>query len=175
MALKVAIFILALGLFLFMGMALLNVEAQREKVEVLTEGLAKLQAGGAGPGTAGAAASGGRLATFDGTTPVLFDAANASSSQAVAVPGDPGGDIQLAVVTVTGVEGANGALVPLSSPAVLVQKGVAQEVRGGCSVEAPPTAAWVLSLQGPALQVQSRDCVGSRGGLRPLLKVTVFR
>jgi hypothetical protein len=173
MALKVAIFILALGLFLFMGMALLNVEAQREKVGVLEEQLAKLQGGPAGP--AGGAGPGGKLVTFDGTTPALFEAANASSAQAVAVPGDPGGDLQLAVVTLTGVEGANGALVPLVSPAVLVQKGVAQEVRGGCSVEAPPTAAWVLSLQGAALQVQSRDCVGSRGGLRPLLKVTVFR
>src|SRR5687768_6610351 len=125
MALKVAIFILALGLFLFMGMALLNVEAQREKVGVLAEELTKLQAGAAGQGTAGAAGTGGRLATFDGTTPVLFDATNASSPQALAVPGDPGGDIQLAVVTLTGVEGANGALVPLVSPAVLVQKGVA--------------------------------------------------
>ena len=56
-------------------------------------------------------------------------------------------------------------MVPLSAPAVLVQKGVAQEVRGGCSVDAPPTGAWLLSLQGAGLQVASRDCV-ARSGLR---------
>jgi hypothetical protein len=173
MVLKVAIFILALGLFLFMGMALLNVEAQRTQIGVLKEEIAKLQPG-ASPGVAGQPAAGaGRVITFDGTAPALFDPANAATPQAVPIPGPPAGEIQLAVVTVTGVEGAGGVVVPLSAPAILVQKGVAQEVRGGCSVDAPPTGAWVLSLQGAGLQVASRDCV-ARTGLRPLLKVTLL-
>jgi hypothetical protein len=174
MVLKVAIFILALGLFLFMGMALLNVEAQRTQIAVLQEDMAKLQPG-AGPGAAGQPAAGAsRVVTFDGTVEALFDAASGAAPQAVPIPGSPAGELQLAVVTVTGVEGAGGVVVPLSAPAVVVQKGVVREVRGGCSVDAPPTGAWLLSLQGAGLQVASRDCV-ARSGLRPLLKVTVFQ
>jgi hypothetical protein len=176
MVLKVAIFVLALGLFIFMGMALLNVEAQRSQIAILNEEMAKLNAG-AGPAAApGAAAPAGvgRVLTFDATAPQLFEPANATTPQAVAIPGGGSADLQLAVVTLTGVEGANGVTVPLSAPAVVVQKGVAQEVRGGCSVDAPATGAWILTVQGPALQVQSRDCVG-RAGLRPLMKITVFQ
>lgn len=176
MALKIAILILALGLFVFMGMALLNVEAQRAQVAILGEQMARLQAAG-GPASAPGASGGGsgRVATFDAVPPAFFDPANAATPQVIPVQPATGSgtDIQLAAVTLVGVEGASGVL-PLTSPAVLVQKGVAQEIRGGCSVDAPPTGAWVLSLQGAGLQVASRDCV-ARSGLRPRLKVTVFQ
>jgi hypothetical protein len=177
MVLKGAIFLLALGLFVFMGMALLNVEAQRTQIAILNEQMAKLQPGpGASPAAAGpAAGTAGRVITFDAAPPALFDGASASTPQAMPAPGSPAGEIQLAVVTLTGVEGANGVMVPLSAPAVLIQKGVSQEVRGGCSVDSPPTGAWVLSLQGASLQVASHDCAGARGGLRPHMKITVFQ
>src|SRR6185436_12081673 len=165
MVLKVAIFVLALGLFVFMGMALLNVEAQRTQIAILNEEMTKLHpspGAAAAPG-APAATGSGRVVTFDATAPALFEPANAHTPQAVPIPGGGAAELQLAVVTLTGVEGANGVTVPLTAPAVILQKGVAQEVRGGCSVDAPATGAWVLTVQGPALQVASRDCVGHAG------------
>lgn len=169
--LKVAILVLVLGLLVLMGMALLNTEAQRTQIALLEADVKKLQGG---PGSV-ESAGGARAMTFDATTPALFEAANAATPQLVAVQPRTGSasEIQLAVVTLMGVEGAGGVVQPVNQTLIL-QKGLVREVVGVCGAEAP-AGAWIFVLEGSSLKIASRDCPYTHGGLRPQLKLTIVQ
>jgi hypothetical protein len=126
------------------------------------------------PAAAPATAPAAPAQTYE-ATPLGFFSSTSSQPQVVTLPLPPGTAPRGAQVVVVAVEGEGVAPVALPSPQprLTLQPGVPQSMFGLC--QGPEGAAWVFTLEGATVRIESRDCRYPVRGLRPRIRVTVLQ
>lgn len=130
-------------------------------------GLAQLPDGSAAEAPAAAE-------TYEAAPPGYFSQASVGPlSVSLPLPkGTAPHDVQIVIVAVEG-EGVPAVALPSPQPTVTLQPGVPQAIAGLC--QGPEGAAWVFTLEGAAVRIESRGCTYPVRGLRPRLRAVVRR
>ena len=184
---------LGLALLVLSWMSLLRVDNMAHDVAVLRQEVNALKRQGTAPLASGAPAmppppaaapealppaaapgSPGPGAMYE-ATPSRFFSGSFSGPQSISLPLPAGTTLRGAQVVIVAIEGEGLAPVTLPSPqpSATLSPGVPQALAGLC--QGPEGAAWVFTLEGPTIHIESRGCHYPVRGLRPQLKISTIR
>jgi hypothetical protein len=107
--------------------------------------------------------------------PQRFFSSSFSGPQSIVLPLPQGTTFRAAQIVVVAVEGEGAAPVtlPAPQPSANLEPGTPQAMTGLC--QGPDGAAWVFTLEGNSIRLESRGCQYPVRGLRPHLRISVTR